>query len=985
MTTPSPDPSFSAARELFDRVCDLDPAARERQLASVDPTLAQVVRELLAEDSVDQNPLDTPPLGVPDPNTRIPQRIGRFQVLERIGVGGMGAVYKARQDSPDRLVALKVVRSVVVTPEIRRRFEYEAEVLGRLDHPGIARIFEAGTTDTGNGDEPWFAMELVEGRPVNRYVREERLDLNARLQLLAKICDAVQHAHQKGVIHRDLKPGNVLVDADGNPKVLDFGMATMTSSESDLETMHTREGVLIGTLPYMSPEQFGGDPAAIDTRADVYALGVLGYELFAGVLPHDFVGQAVAEAARVVVEDEPTRLGERESKLRGDVETIIGKAMAKDVDRRYASADDLASDLRRHLRNEPIEARPPTLSYQLAKFARRNRAFVGGIAAVFLALVAGVTVSTVLYVQKEEERQRTATARDAEADAHAIAEEARQEEALARKVAEDAQRDEIVARRAAEAAQAEEAQARGVAEGALELQRELMDNFVQILHAPTPWRSGVEVTMMEVLDAAVERTAHAFQANPKTRAHLLATFAATYAGLGLHDRALPLYEEALQLQESVDPDSVHALVARGSLGYERIRSGDISGLPLMDAAWEGLQKRDDDPVSQAGHLARMAEVYQLVNRLDDAAMYAEMAIELCGEDPPAELRSSRYLAWKALGDAKTRAGDFRGSIEALTRAFEFAEGVAGQPVFEALTLNSIAIAHAKLGDFQKAIEVMEDVLERMRALDAEEHEYFAIQLSNLASFHTHAGNPGRAVELFEESLALNRRLAPSPNRNEAITLGNLADQLRRSLQFERAEAMAREAVDMLGATFGVGTLRHAGGQAIHSRCLYELGRFDEAAEALAGALQVKLRETPDHPELVNLHLRMAEVCVGQGDWEQARVSASTALSEIARLTPDDEVSVIVGEMLLGLAQVMGGPEADASLSLEAYARASETLDDHDVLLWRARAMLGLAEMTIGLSGDEEGQARFDVAIERLIQITGPDDIRVTILTQLADH
>ena len=193
--------------------------------------------------------------------------------------------------------------------------------------------------------------------------------------------------------------------------------------------------------------------------------------------------------------------------------------------------------------------------------------------------------------------------------------------------------------------------------------------------------------------------------------------------------------------------------------------------------------------------------------------------------------------------------------------------------------------------------------------------------------------------------------------------------------------MAREAVDMLGATFGPGTLKHAGGQSIHSRCLYELGRFDEAAEALRGALIVKVRETPNHPELANMHLRMAEICVGQGAWEQARASASTALSEIARLTPDDEVSAIVGEMLLGLAQAMGSEESDASSSLEAHARACETFDDNHVLLWRARAMLGLAEIATGASGEDAGEARFDAAISRLTEIVGPDDVRVTTLTR----
>ena len=316
----------------------------------------------------------------------------------------MGVVFEAEQDSPRRRVALKVIRPVLESDARLRRFRRECEVLGRLEHPGIARIYEAGTFEHGGATRPYFAMELVEGVPVTVHASRLQLPPRERLTLVAAICEAVQHAHGKGVVHRDLKPDNVLVRADGRPVVLDFGVARMSDPSTVLTTMHTASGEILGTLAYMAPEQLGGDPAALGPRADVYALGVMLFELLANRLPHDLTGLPIGAAIRVLTEREPARLGVFSTGLAGDVETIVGKALEVEPERRYASAAALGADLTAFLADRPIAARPPSRLDRVVKFARRHKGLVGGAAATLLAILAGLVTALVLLARESEQR-----------------------------------------------------------------------------------------------------------------------------------------------------------------------------------------------------------------------------------------------------------------------------------------------------------------------------------------------------------------------------------------------------------------------------------------------------------------------------------------------------------------------------------------------------------------------------------------------------
>lgn len=325
----------------------------------------------------------------------LPKNVGKYRIVRLIGAGGMGAVYEAEQDSPRRSVALKLMKSGIASPSAMRRFEYESQVLGRLRHPGIAQVFEAGVHDDGTGAVPYFAMEFIpDAKTLTDYAQKNNLNSRQRLELFVKVCDAVHHGHQKGIIHRDLKPDNILVDSSGQPKIIDFGVARTTDSDVAAMTVQTEVGQLVGTVPYMSPEQIEADPADIDIRSDVYGLGVVLYKLLTGKLPYDLSGTPVYEATRIIREQPPLRLSTVDHHLKGDIETIVLHALEKDRDRRYQSANALGQDITRHLKDEPILARPPSLLYVWSRFAKRNKLLVAGTALVFVLLVGGVIGTT---------------------------------------------------------------------------------------------------------------------------------------------------------------------------------------------------------------------------------------------------------------------------------------------------------------------------------------------------------------------------------------------------------------------------------------------------------------------------------------------------------------------------------------------------------------------------------------------------------------
>lgn len=473
-------------RSLFMQALEIDDLAqRERLLereCGDDLELRQRIERLLSAHAAAGGILDQPavePQGTDafQPLTEsVGTVIGPFKLIQQIGEGGMGVVYMAQQTEPmKRLVALKIIKPGMDTRQVIARFEAERQTLAMMDHPNIAKVLDAGTTDSGR---PFFVMELVKGVPITQYCDTKKLTTRQRLELLLPVCHAVQHAHQKGVIHRDLKPSNVLIalyDGQPVPKVIDFGVAKATGGQLTEKTLVTGFGSLVGTLEYMSPEQAELNQLDVDTRSDIYSLGVLMYELLTGTTPIDrqrLRTAAFTEMLRIIRKEEPplpsTRLSTSDSLasvaanrqiepaklsrlVRGEVDWIVMKALEKDRNRRYETANGLAQDIRRYLNDEAIIARPTSTLYRLQKVIHRNRAAAGLIGTIAMVLLLGSTISTWLAIREsrannlarqslieaDQQRQQALTAKaDAERQRDR-AEKATQDEAAQRKLAEE--------------------------------------------------------------------------------------------------------------------------------------------------------------------------------------------------------------------------------------------------------------------------------------------------------------------------------------------------------------------------------------------------------------------------------------------------------------------------------------------------------------------------------------------------------------------
>ncbi len=698
-----------------------------------------------------------------------PIRIGQFRILSRIGAGGMGVVYEAEQDNPRRSVALKVIRSEVTSSQALWRFRLEAQVLGRLQHPGVAQIYEAGAAEieTPAGlkiEQPYFAMEYVHGRPLTQFASQQRLGTGARLELVARICDAVQHAHQQGVIHRDLKPGNILVDASGQPKILDFGVARLTDADVRATTLHTSTGQLVGTLPYMSPEQVLGDPGAVDTRADVYALGVLCYELLTGRIPIESSAQSVPRAARAILEDEPRPLIACNPAFRGDLTTIVTKALEKDKARRYQSASELAADLRRYLADEPIRARPATTFYRLRKFARRNKPLVIGVAATFGALVIGIIGTTSQAITATRARNRAL-------DAERLAER--------RRIEAEQQRAE--AERQAAIAQA-------------------VNDFLNndLLAAAHPERQkGRDVTVRHVLDQAAQTIEGRFADQPLVEAAIRQTLGEAYHGLGAHEPAATHFERALSLRRTAlgDADQLTAL-AMGRLGVTRMAMGQFAQaetllVTALDLRQRALGEHDSRTLASMNHLALL---YERQGRFQEQEKLLKRVLEhssaTCGENG-----KSIQAALSNLGDLYAERGRGDEAEPLLTQALELALRMYGAEHPETLiTLNSLGKLHIEQGRYAEAESLCRRALEGRRRVLGDEHPRTLSSLNTLAVLYKRQARYAEAEPLYVETLAIKRRILGTEHPDTLVSLNNLGSLYATAGRYGDAEPLFLEAL-----------------------------------------------------------------------------------------------------------------------------------------------------------------------------------------------
>lgn len=817
-----------------------------------------------------------------------PEKIGHYRILRLVGEGGMGSVYLAEQEDPHRIVALKVIKPGFVSADLLRRFKQEGDALGRLQHPGIAQIYEAGMADSGFGPQPYFAMEYISGQTLIEYVEEQRLDVRARLELMAKVCDAMNHAHQRGIIHRDLKPGNILVDEAGQPKILDFGVARVADSDVEM-TRQTDLGQLLGTLPYMSPEQVQPDPAELDIRSDVYALGVIMYELLAGKLPHDIKQMALPEIVQTIRDVDPISLGSIKRIYRGDIETIVAKALEKDKTRRYASAAELAADIRRYLADEPIVARPPTTNYQLQKFARRHKALVSGVVAVVLALSVGVVVSTWQLVR------------------------ARRAEAAAKAVSDFLQNDLL--------AQASVANESGPATN------------------PDP-----DLKVRTALDRAATQITGKFAKHPELEAAIRDTIGQTYLDLGIYPEARKQLELALALHQRVEgPNNPRTLNTTIRLGSVAERQGKYAEAERLETTTgEAMRRRlGPDHPDTLKAMAVLGNVYIAQAKYPQAEAVFSRNLEIerrvLGPEDPQTLRGMHNL-----GLVYLYVGKYTLAEPLYNQLTEIDRRVLGPEHPATLSaLLSLATLYQSQGKYAQAEDLFSQVLEVYRRVSGPEHPDTLLCMGNLAGAYTAGGKYAVGEALYIKTAEIQGHILGPEHPRTLSSRYSLGQTLFYEGKYSQAEALLSQVTEIRKRVVGP---EHPGTLRTSSYLAYTYaaeGKYSQSEALFNHDLEVQRRvRGPENEDTLTTLTHMAFLYEVEGKYSLAEKSAAQTLEGRRHILGPEHPATAASEADLAEAYVAEGKFTQSeALAREAEAFQQTHEPDNWQLFW-AESLLG---------------------------------------------
>ncbi len=830
--------SAASAKSIFLQAVELPtPAERDAFLAAQcgsDAELRREVEELLRHQAAAGSFLETPLSAVVvDPHPKLNSlpkerpgtRIGPYKLLQVIGEEGMGVVYMAEQSEPiARRVALKIIKPGMDSRQVIARFEAERQALAMMDHVNIAKIIDAGTVGQVSNlplefrqvenlphlGRPYFVMELVHGVPITQYCDDNRLTPRERLELFVPVCHAIQHAHQKGIIHRDIKPSNVMVtlyDGQPAPKVIDFGVAKATEQKLTERTLFTQYGTMVGTLEYMSPEQAEMSALGVDTRSDIYSLGVLLYELLTGSTPltHKRMKEAAyAEILRMIKEEEPpkpsTRLSDSGEALasisanrytepakltklvRGELDWIVMKTLEKDRNRRYETANGFAQDVQRYLNDETVQACPPSALYRFRKFARRNKGPVLAASLISLALIAGMVGTTTGLIQAEHARQ-------AEAEQRQLA-QVNEQKALDAAEAE---------KNAKETAEAREAETRAVLD--------FVEQKVFAAAGPEGEQGGLgrEVTLRKAVEAALPFVETSFPKQPNIEARLRSTLGIAYLNLGEAAKAAEQFQAVRKLYTQhrgpEHPDTLTSMANLAKCYAELGRYTDALKLREQTLALRKA-KLGPDHRDSLWSMNDLANSYFALGRHADALKLHEQTLVLrkvkLGPDHPDTLRSMNSLANNY--EAHSRHADaleLREATLALVRV-KFGRDHS----MTLISRSNLANSYDHLGRYTDALKLRQETLDLYRAKFGPDHPDTLRNMRNLAGTYMRLNRHAEALKLYEETLALYDAKLGTDHPDTLGTLGGLASAFEAHGRLAEALTLTQEALDLIEAKLG---------------------------------------------------------------------------------------------------------------------------------------------------------------------------------------
>jgi non-specific serine/threonine protein kinase/serine/threonine-protein kinase len=766
---------------------------------------------------------------------KVGTQIGPYQLTEQIGEGGFGAVFMAEQRRPvRRKVALKVIKPGMDTRHAVARFEAERQALALMDHPNIARVLDVGETELGR---PYFVMELVDGVPLTTFCDEHRFTLRARLTLFVTVCQAVQHAHQKGIIHRDLKPTNVLVaeyDGQAVPKIIDFGVAKALGEQLTEKTLQTGFGGIIGTLQYMSPEQAEFAPRDIDTRADIYSLGIILYELLTGTTPltaEHLEHTPVTEVLRIIRQDDPPRpstrlagskttlvaVSERRKsepmklsrKVDADLDWIVMKSLEKDRDRRYDTASALARDIERYLNDEPVEACPPSALYRLGKLARRYKTTLATVSAFAVVLLAGALISIVLAVR----------AMDAERQARE-----EQQKALAERDAKEIARQEAVVQK--QRAGEEAAVATAVSTF---LEKDLLGQ-ADIANQASDEERKKDITVRELLDRAARAIDGKFNGQETTEAAIRQTLGDAYRALGQFPAAEKHLSRSLDLRK---------------------------------------RKQGADSPTTLSTMNSMARLYAERGQYSEArSLYEQVLAERLPKWGVKDRET--IVTMNELGGVLISMGQYDRAEPLLEQAAETARSSFGADDADTLeSVNNLGVLYLCLGKFKEAEPLLKQALAGLRARLGGDHPQTLVASNNLAGCYMELHRYADAEPLYQEVLKVRRVKLGADHPKTLFSMNFVALALDARDKSKEAEPLLRQVLEARRKKLGPS---HPDTLTSESNLADVLQRLDKPTEAellLTHALEGKKKAGADHPDVFRDMNSLAEIYRHQGRLAEA--------------------------------------------------------------------------------------------------------------------